>query len=115
MSAPLNPNQLSMFMPARQILETHALGDALSQGDKTRSKMMQRKSRENEKYGLPDMSEPITISHDEPWPGARGRPVVYDGHHRLAEGVRRDIEVPVQHIDSKNIWTMPRTNGGASS
>lgn len=96
-----------MFMPARQLLASSALGDSTSQGPKTRDRTMARKAAGNRKYGDPDMAAPITISHDDTWPGAKGRPVIYDGHHRLAKGLETNAELPLQHIDNdKNWWTL---------
>lgn len=112
MSAPLSHEQLSMFMPAKQLRGMH-LSDAhvwllnrgLSSADegnvkRSRKNVMQRKSREAKKSGLYDsikaegVKEPVDIGR-----GYGGRQELINGHHRVAAAMSIDpnMIIPVRH------------------
>lgn len=94
-----------MFIPARTLYATHELKDAGPQTEESKQWMVREKLGENKKYGKPDLGEPVTV-----WHGGEA-PALFDGHHRLAEGLKSDQELPVQHIDDTNWWTIGERSG----
>lgn len=108
----LNWRQLSMFMPAGEILATHDLGD--SHPSMPPEKLLARRQRQNKEFGLDKsvaaegVHAPITIDHvPEDY---NMRPAVDDGHHRLVAAMAANprMEVPLQHIDQTNYARIDR-------
>lgn len=96
----LQPRQLSMFMTPHEIVTTHDLADLLPHENPRQ--LIERKNRENARFGAPDLGRPVSIDHDSADEG--DRPLFGDGHHRLAAAYKRDPHVlmPVEHMDRRN-------------
>ena len=112
MSAPLSHEQLSMFMPAKQLRGMHLsdahvwlLNHGLSSASpdnvrRSRKNVMQRKRREAKKSGLYDsiksegVREPVDINSS-----FRGKGELVNGHHRVAAAMAIDpnMIIPVRH------------------
>jgi hypothetical protein len=106
--------QLSMFMPAKQIVESHVLGDFADQSPAGKAKGLAYKQAENTGPNGADYSggitHPIQINHRESMAGQfeGTERAVYDGHHRLAHAMNTNphMEIPLQHTDMTNPSTI---------
>jgi len=107
----VNPHQLAMLIPARQLYGMPSLDTAAFKGDV--EAMRGAKRRVNSMSRLSDVSgginKPVQIHHGDDHEikkfrgGAEG-PVVANGNHRVvaAYDANPDMEVPVEHYDSAN-------------
>jgi hypothetical protein len=105
----LGGEQLKMFMSPREISSQYGLGDMIDREDSTPSALLARKYRESagplrSSIVSKGIETPIDISmtdaDDQP------NPVVADGHHRLAVGLRHDPDrlAPVRH--GETFWDL---------
>ena len=107
--ANLNPQQLSMFMSARELSRMRY---ADSHGDSrfARAEVRAYKQRDNED-NIPRMSpetlndwlsQPVKVSHA--WPNERSSMMLSEGHHRMIYGMRTDPDrlFAVNHVDEAN-------------
>jgi len=112
----VNPQQLRMFMTARELYNTHSIDvplhpEARFGGHwKTMDAMWKTKRKENRTNNVPEaiakhgVHMPVTLAHgDRDFGGAT---VIEHGHHRIEAAYRHDPEMylPVEHED----YDLPR-------
>lgn len=108
MAAPLNPNQLRMFMTAREMVGELAPGDV--EGHGTPERMWKDKRADNKIEGIDlhikanGVHVPVDVMHRD----GGAAPMLWDGHHRTISAYDSDPEslVPVMHHDSST-WANP--------
>ena len=107
----LNPGQLAMFMPARQIINDFNLADAPGgppdtgmQSPSHKNATIIKKRQENT-----GRSRSAAMAHGiqspvEIWHGDSEVPFLSDGHHRLVGAFDKhpNTEVPIVHTDWQN-------------
>lgn len=90
------------FMMAKEL---HRMPSGDVRPEQRQSSMWRSKRRENERTGLDvhvakhGVHNPIQIAHGLLTHG--GKPVIWEGHHRIEAAYRHDphMKVPVQHIN----------------
>jgi hypothetical protein len=111
----LHPQQLAMFMPAKQIMDKVSLMDTNDQSPEGKKHLMDFKQSNNAagaRHGSPNADDgfkggvhtPVVINHSMVPGGPNGSMQLLDGHHRLAHSLSQgsNTEVPVEHMDNKN-------------
>lgn len=118
----VNPDQLKLFMTARELREQywpnfediqHADRHVgTGSDDDVVNSVWDRKLKESKESGLyEDIKDlgvriPVTVE-DNPWPGAPSKPQVYGGHHRIAAAydINPDMLIPVNYDeDIEDAW-----------
>jgi hypothetical protein len=107
----VSPDQLRMFMPAAELRAMDSI-DVMQTPEsrfggawKSKEAMWKTKHRENKMDGFDaeiaseGVQHPVTLAHGSAFVG--GRPVIQDGHHRIAAQAKDNpsAEVPVEHYD----------------
>lgn len=115
----INPNQLKLFMSARELREHFDPYWGDFEGDETEpSKVWDRKLSASKETGLYDdikdigVRIPVTITGNPD--GSGFNPEVMGGHHRIAAAydINPDMEIPVNYDDNvESAWNVESERG----
>jgi hypothetical protein len=114
----INPNQLRLFMTARELREHFDPSWGDFEGDETAEQLWDRKLQASKDNGLYDdikdigVRVPVTITENPD--GSEFKPEVKGGHHRIAAAydINPDMEIPVNYDGStQNAWDVEIERG----
>jgi len=116
----INPDQLRLFMTARELREQFDPNWGDFHNDEDSEKVWARKLNASKKNGLYDdvkdigVRVPVTIT-DNP-DDSDYKPEVKGGHHRIAAAyeINPDMEIPVNYADSiEEAWDVEKERGSS--